>query len=132
MSKLGPAIAVGVLCLAASAVAATPQHGDYVDHGNGNKVVIDLNVFPDLKAMQPNFFNKCAKVPVQYEAKIKPNGKFGFDGTAVDINGTRLTISIHGKFVSAKRATGTVDYDAPGCKGKPVDFDAKFDGVISK
>lgn len=126
------AIMIAGVCLATPAAAATPQHGDYVDHsGGGPNAVIDLNVLTSLQEMQPNFYNKCSKVPISYLVKIKSNGKFSFRGTKADINDKNVKISIDGKFVSAKRATGTVDYDSGGCNGKPVDFVAKFEGVIS-
>jgi hypothetical protein len=119
-----------MLCLVTSATAATPQHGDYIERGNGPNAVIDLNVLTNL-TMQPNFYNKCSKKPIAYLVKIKPSGKFSFQGTKSDIDGKRVKITLDGKFVSATRVTGTVDYDSGNCDGKPVDFDAKFTGVVS-
>jgi hypothetical protein len=135
MASKRRAIAVGIggaaLCLATTATAATPQHGDYIERGNGPNAVIDLNVLTNLTQMQPNFYNKCSKKPVAYLVKIKANGKFSFQGTKTDIDGKRVKIDIDGKFVSSARATGTVDYDSGNCNGKPVDFNAKFSGVVS-
>src|SRR4249919_280840 len=124
-------IASATLCLATSATAATPQHGDYIERGSGPHAVIDLNVLTNLTQMQPNFYNKCSKKPIAYLVKIKSNGKFSFQGTKSDIDGKRVKIDIDGKFVSSTRATGTVDYDSGSCDGKPVDFNAKFSGVVS-
>lgn len=114
-----------------AATAATPQHGDYIERGNGPNAVIDLNVLTNLTQMQPNFYNKCSDKPISYLVKIKPNGKFSFEGTKPDIDGKRVQITLDGKFVSNKRATGTVDYDSGSCNGKPVEFDAKFSAVVS-
>lgn len=124
-------VAATALCLAATATAATPTAGDYIDKGKGPIAVIDLNVLPDRASMQPNFYNKCSKVPVAYLVKIKSSGKFSFQGTKKNIDGKNIDISLDGKFVTNQKATGTVDYDSKGCKGKPVDFVAKYSGVIS-
>ena len=114
-------------CLVASAVAAVRQ-GENVDRsGKGPNAVIDLNVPPSGTEVQPTFYNKCSKFPVPYLVKIQKNGNFSFKGTKPDINGKNVKISIVGDF--GRHVTGTVDYDSAGCKGKPVDFDAKYEGL---
>ncbi len=122
----------GVICAAAllaaiavSASAAKPKSGQYADiKGQIAKITLDVN--KKKNKVTPSYYNDCSPVPVIYKTKIKPSGKFSFSGKAKNVIDDKITIELKGKFVSKKKAKGTVTYSAGGCKGKAESFVAKY------
>ena len=92
----------------------------------GNIAKITLTVNKKKNKVTPSYYNDCSPVPVLYKAKIKPSGKFSFDGKVKNVVGDKITIELQGKFVSKKKAKGTVKYSAGGCKGEKDKFVAKY------
>lgn len=130
------ALAVVAAVLVASAgvaLAAKPKQGSYHHErcipGGGCIEQIDFSVKKGPPAKIKNFvyFNgfTCGEVEVKRSIKIKRSGKFSFSGTGENPV-EEFPVTIKGKFVSKKKAKGTLEID-DDCLDSEVEFTAKYE-----
>ena len=118
------AVVVAVV-LSGSALAAKPKAGSYVDK-QGNIYKIQLDVAKSKRKLTPSYYNKCSPVPVIYKAKINKRGKFKYHGTVTNVVEDQVKIKLKGRFVSKKKAKGTVKYSVGDCTGEKEKFVARY------
>ena len=118
-----------VLAVAATALAINPKPGTYATGKNEPDHLSVAFTYEDGKLL--SFFASTTACkqgePANVEKKIKVsnNGEFAYDGKATSLVGRGFHVDIEGKFVSKKKAKGSVDRE--DCD--PIDFTVKFKGA---
>jgi hypothetical protein len=79
-----------------------------------SRYVKDIRLYP-----------KCAPVPTRWPGMNVRNGEFASGGRVRDVNGTRLTYSIEGRFTTPRKAVGTYRVQSRDCKDRPRKFVAR-------
>lgn len=78
-----------------------------------SRYVKDIRLYP-----------KCAPVPTRWPGMNVREGEFESGGRVRDVNGTRLTYSIEGRFTTPRKAVGTYRVESRGCKDRRRKFTA--------
>ena len=79
-----------------------------------SRYVKDIRLYP-----------KCAPVPTRWPGMNVVDGEFESGGRVRDVNGTRLTYSIEGRFTTPRKAVGTYRVQSRGCKDRTRKFTAR-------
>ena len=79
-----------------------------------SRYVKDIRLYP-----------KCAPVPTVWPGMNVRNGEFESAGKVRDVNGTRLTYSIEGRFTTPRKAVGTYRVQSRDCKDRLRKFTAR-------
>lgn len=79
-----------------------------------SRYVKDIRLYP-----------KCAPVPTRWPGMNVRNGEFESGGRVRDVNGTRLTYSIEGRFTTPRKAVGTYRVESRDCKDRLRKFTAR-------
>ena len=79
-----------------------------------SRYVKDIRLYP-----------KCAPVPTRWPGMNVRKGEFASGGRVRDVNGTRLTYSIEGRFTTPRKAVGTYRVQSRDCKDRLRKFTAR-------
>jgi hypothetical protein len=79
-----------------------------------SRYVKDIRLYP-----------KCAPVPTRWPGMNVVDGEFESGGRVRDVNGTRLTYSIEGRFTTPRKAVGTYRVQSRDCKDRRRKFTAR-------
>jgi len=126
--KLLLTLAVVACVVPALALAAQPKKDSAFQWcENKNSCPLGFETNPKgTKIIDIRAYNKCAQVPATYpKIKVKDDGTFSKSGNVTDVTGNKLNYKIEGKFKKPKKAVGTYDIDAKGCKADAQKFVAK-------
>ncbi len=133
---MGRVVIAGVLVTAAAmpsaALAAKPsKHSYYRDTGPSGSPIFDFDTSNTGRYLTNILYrgNNCplGVIPgMRIRVPISLTGKFSLVGkTYTDEDfGTMVTVTIVGRFISSRTATGTLRFDSPGCVGTTERFSA--------
>jgi hypothetical protein len=124
---MGVAVVACLLAVPAVAGAVTPKKNSHFAYCTSkNNCPLSFDTAKNGKSVKNfTFYNKCSSVPVLLPAiKIK-SGRFKFSGTRKNVIGKEIQVKISGRFVTPKKAKGSVTYTRSDCSANAVKFTAK-------
>jgi hypothetical protein len=118
-----------LMAFAGTAIAATPLPGGVYGACKGDRCMTTLKVSANGKKIQSfSSYTKCNSVPFRKPLSLSVSGAgvFAYNGTLTDVLGNKIDVVITGKFVTAKKASGTLRYSTATCDSKVIKYSAVF------
>jgi hypothetical protein len=119
------------LAMTAPAPAATPKEGGFAYLSKDSTNSLGFVVDGKPRKLESTFAsslgcNGGAPVTIAKKIKVKGSGKFGYSGKASFLDGSETNVVLNGRFVSKKKAKGSIKLKSCGSDKVQFKFAAKW------